>query len=324
MDRPIVFYSWQSDLPPDSTRSVVKEAAIQAITGLSKDLSLEDSPRLDQDTHGRSGTPAVGETIFRKIEHSAVFLADVSIVGKSIPRGGQKEKCISNPNVLIEQGYAAARIGWDRIILVMNKHYGSPERLPFDLKFRRFPATFNLGPQSEKRPAAVDALGATLKSAIGTCLAAEYVRVDAIMAQLASYARNFIRDHHGASVIYETSRDNNIVSRDDLAILQLLELNVIQCIQYTREIPYAYTWSYLGRQCIARLGLPTSSLVPDASIAEPQSIKFDFASYEALSGDTPCNIEMPVRYVGDQLEEGPSPTSSSPVEDQPREPETSS
>ena len=73
------------------------------------------------------GYPSITETIFSKIEQSEVFVADVTFVGETDRRDGTKAKKLSNPNVLAELGYAAAKLGWDRVILVMNKHYGSPE-----------------------------------------------------------------------------------------------------------------------------------------------------------------------------------------------------
>jgi hypothetical protein len=38
---------------------------------------------------------------------------------------------------LIELGYAAARLGWNKIICIFNAAYGKIEELPFDIKFRR-------------------------------------------------------------------------------------------------------------------------------------------------------------------------------------------
>ncbi len=58
----------------------------------------------------------------------------------------KKGKAMPNPNVLLELGYAAAKLGWDRLVLVMNTNYGHPEELPFDLRNRRFPLTFKIAP----------------------------------------------------------------------------------------------------------------------------------------------------------------------------------
>jgi sporulation protein YlmC with PRC-barrel domain len=48
-----------------------------------------------------------------------------------------------NPNVLIELGYAVSAIGWDRIIMVCNTHYGKLEDLPFDINRHRI-TTFSI------------------------------------------------------------------------------------------------------------------------------------------------------------------------------------
>jgi hypothetical protein len=42
-----------------------------------------------------------------------------------------------NPNVLVEYGYALARHGVQRLLLVMNTAFGSPSELPFDLRHLR-------------------------------------------------------------------------------------------------------------------------------------------------------------------------------------------
>ncbi|HXK20579.1 MAG TPA: hypothetical protein VNG33_22365 [Polyangiaceae bacterium] len=61
-------------------------------------------------------------------------MADVSLI-----RFGDAESARStpNPNVLIELGYAIGTLGWDRILLVLNSHFGPLEKLPFDLKTRQ-------------------------------------------------------------------------------------------------------------------------------------------------------------------------------------------
>ena len=81
MARPTVFYAWQSDLPKRTTRASIHDAAQAAIVRVANSLSLIDSPRIDHDTLDESGAPAITETILRKIKESAVFIADVSLVG---------------------------------------------------------------------------------------------------------------------------------------------------------------------------------------------------------------------------------------------------
>ena len=53
-----------------------------------------------------------------------------------------------NSNVMIELGYALSELGPERIIYVMNTHYGPESKLPFDLRNRRWPITYGLAPES--------------------------------------------------------------------------------------------------------------------------------------------------------------------------------
>ena len=52
-------------------------------------------------------------------------------------------KKVSNPNVYFEFGFAVARIGFRRVIGVMNVAYGSPRDEVFDIK-RRWALRYNL------------------------------------------------------------------------------------------------------------------------------------------------------------------------------------
>jgi hypothetical protein len=81
---------------------------------------------------GEMGTPHIAETIFTKIEHAKIFIADVSIINSDY-----KKRKTPNPNVLIELGYAARVLGWNKIICIYNTDYGTYDDLPFDLKYRR-------------------------------------------------------------------------------------------------------------------------------------------------------------------------------------------
>ncbi|MEL6231572.1 MAG: hypothetical protein AAFR24_16825 [Cyanobacteria bacterium J06627_3] len=139
MDDLTLFYAWQSDLEPKCNRYLIRDAAKEALKQLSRESVLEESPRLDSDTQKVAGTPEVAATIFSKIDHAGLFLADVSFVGTSVD-----DDKLPNSNVLLELGYAAARIGWGRTILVMNTAFGPPDSLVFDLRHRRWPITYHL------------------------------------------------------------------------------------------------------------------------------------------------------------------------------------
>ena len=145
IQKPTLFYAWQSDSPGSITRTFIRDAAAGAVKTLVADGRIVDAPRLDSDTQGTSGTPEIAGTIFAKIKQAAIFLGDVTLVGQV----GDGKKT-PNPNVLTELGFAAGTLGWDRVILVMNTHFGPPEELPFDLKNRRFPITYQLSPGEQK------------------------------------------------------------------------------------------------------------------------------------------------------------------------------
>jgi hypothetical protein len=85
------------------------------------------------------GSPPIVETIFRKVDTAAIFVADLTFVGKRL--GGNPTP---NPNVLIEYGWALKRLGYGRIIAVMNVAFGDPKEksLPFDLAHLRHPLQY--------------------------------------------------------------------------------------------------------------------------------------------------------------------------------------
>ncbi len=85
---------------------------------------------------GHIGASMIAETILERIEACGVFIADLTFT-TNVTTADDRMKKVPNANVLIEVG-AASRTGtgWDRIILVMNTHYGPVEELPFDLRHR--------------------------------------------------------------------------------------------------------------------------------------------------------------------------------------------
>jgi hypothetical protein len=128
-----IFYSWQSDLPNNTNLGFINTALEKAIEDINSDDNFEMIPFLDRDTIGESGSPDISTTIFDKIDNCNVFICDVSIVNSSCIDA----RITPNPNVLIELGYAIGKLGWNKIILIMNESYGQVEKLPFDLRGRR-------------------------------------------------------------------------------------------------------------------------------------------------------------------------------------------
>jgi len=128
-----VFFSWQSDLPNNTNRTYIERCLKQAVKNLKKDVEYNLELNVDRATQKEIGTTDIAESIFNKINRACFFIADISIInGKS-----RKYKKTPNPNVLIELGYAAKTMGWDKIICIFNNKYGTINDLPFDIRNRK-------------------------------------------------------------------------------------------------------------------------------------------------------------------------------------------
>lgn len=96
-----IFYSWQSNLPNKTNRSFIQKCLESAANEINREMVIESRLKIDADTSGAPGSPDIIHTILNKIDSSAIFIADVSLVGKE-----------PNPNVMFELGYAMkAQIG---------------------------------------------------------------------------------------------------------------------------------------------------------------------------------------------------------------------
>lgn len=140
-----VFYSWQSDVDEKNNRYLIRDALQSACKAIGKKC-LPFIPNYDADTYGRTGMPEIKTTIREKIDECAVFVADLTFIGKT-----EKWKRLPNPNVTLELGYAVHRLGWHRVLGVSNSYYGRPEELIFDLQGHRFPETYKLAPGEDNK-----------------------------------------------------------------------------------------------------------------------------------------------------------------------------
>ncbi len=178
-----VFWSWQSDTPGNNNHFFVRDALTEALKRVAADLNLDEAnrPEIDHDTKDEPGLVSIVDTIFGKIDKAAVFVADLTYVGNT-----EREKKIPNPNVMIELGYALKAVGPEHIILVANEAYGGrPEDLPFDLRHRRAPITYNLPPSSsgkERERVRANLVG-KLADALAGCLGSALKKV----AEFAQY-----------------------------------------------------------------------------------------------------------------------------------------
>jgi hypothetical protein len=128
----IIFYSWQSDLPNRTNREFIESCIKKAISTVYNSDKFGLELNLDRDTKDETGTPDIVNTIFRKIDKCDIFISDISIINSEY--NGKK---LPNPNVLVELGYAANALGWEKIICIFNTDYGKFEDLPFDLRSRK-------------------------------------------------------------------------------------------------------------------------------------------------------------------------------------------
>ncbi len=128
-----VFHAWQSDISKSTNRYLIRDSLEKAIEKLN--ASGEHSARIamDEATRDEPGSPNIATTIESKIDLCDVFVGDVSIINQDT----RQPRPVPNPNVVYETGWAAARIGWGRVILLHNLATGPLEDLPFDIRGRR-------------------------------------------------------------------------------------------------------------------------------------------------------------------------------------------
>jgi hypothetical protein len=250
---PVVFFSWQSDTDDSSNRRLLKRSLDQVCAKLTVPAVAELSPRVDSGMSGVSGSPEVASVMFQKIDSATVFVGDMTLVG-SIVRADRGSKRVPNPNVLTEMGYAAARLGWDRVINVMNEHYGRAEDMPFDVRNRRFPITYSL-PPNQKSSVIEDELKQSLRVALRTAFAEKLRTAEDALARLDHacvdlFERNANQDKWWPSTYSRSGQEP--LSPEKHAIARLLDLKLVAyCEAPDQASPWHYEWTYTGHEVIA-------------------------------------------------------------------------
>lgn len=278
MSNASVFYSWQSDLPNATNRGFIQQAVENAIKRVNRNYELIHAPRLEQDTQGTPGIPAIAATILRKITGSAIFLADVSFTAKAF----DSEKLVPNANVMLELGYAIQTLGWNRMLLVMNTKYGDASHLPFDLRHRRFPFQYSLDEGSDKRHER-ERLSAHLERSITAMIEAEHQRVEDVSRRIDGISRVFIRENYTKSHFWEVEPTlKGLVSHRDDCLKRLVDFEILDVVPHTNENGYAYTWTYFGKLCLKFLGneVPNVPMPEYSNFAE--NVYADFNGYGDL------------------------------------------
>jgi hypothetical protein len=257
-----VFYAWQEDRDTERNKKFVRKAIEKAVARVAKDSTIEDSPRLDHDTKGLPGTPEIAASIFAKITECGVFVADVTCVASTTTHDG-RTKMLPNANVLVELGFAASAIGWDRIVLVMNEAYGGAQYLPFDVQHRRRPFVYTLEDVGD-RAAKLTELSEDMEGAIR---AAANVPHEAARRKLA------LLDTHCLDLMMRHARKKRIALPDidqafgqaiammhrHLAWRRLLELGLVSVARPSFS-EFHYEWTFQGRLALRGLGLLDESV----------------------------------------------------------------
>jgi hypothetical protein len=257
----IVFYSWQSDTAPNANRSFIRIALEAATKRIGRIDAVEDSPRIDSGMEGVAGSPEVATVMFEKIRDSGVVVGDVTLVGTILRHDGSSKRT-PNPNVLLELGYAAATLGWGRVIGVMNEHFASAIDQPFDLRNRRFPILYSLNPaHPSERDATLSRLTTDLEGALRAVVTSDYRAAETVAARLDTSCRAFIAQYATATRIPEPPANSfSLGSSSGLdtprllaAISRLLDLGAIRAV-LDPSTGYAYEWTYLGKSVVAYVG----------------------------------------------------------------------
>lgn len=125
----IVFDSWKSDHPP--TRAFISKAL-----EIAADLVMASRPGIqvviDHATRDLPGSPNIPGKIMEKIRIADMVVSDVTTIN---PKA--RSRRAPNPNVAFELGYAAATVGWDRIVILFDTGVANFKDLPFDFDRQR-------------------------------------------------------------------------------------------------------------------------------------------------------------------------------------------
>ncbi|MCK9625250.1 MAG: hypothetical protein M0R23_02150 [Bacteroidales bacterium] len=133
-----LFFSYQSDTKDE--KSFILSALF-----FSKEILRNEGIELEVDygMRGVAGNPKLLDTMLAKGNSCDIFLADLTYVSTFI-NSSRHEKCIPNPNVMLELGNAWHSHGNNHTIFIQNIAKGKPEDLPVDLKGFRFSVSYTL------------------------------------------------------------------------------------------------------------------------------------------------------------------------------------
>ena len=242
-----VFFAWQLDTPSDQNKTFIWNALNRATETAEASAPVESSPRPESDTGGVAGSPNIVETIFRRIRDCAIFVADLTFTAKT-----DAGKLSPNPNVLIELGYAARSVGWERTILVINEKYGKANCLPFDILQHRWPIEYRLSEHTTVGEKRFDQLSDALTSAIASCQQHSLDRAKEMADSLDTATIDIVAHYEQVNFIdmkLPAKTMGEVLTGLDhiLAIRQLISLGALRI---THSPTVGYAWTYDGRRMI--------------------------------------------------------------------------
>lgn len=266
VNAPIIFYSWQSDSKRRWNQFFIENCLEEAVATVSQQQGLRNGIILQRDTTGVPGMPSIPATIFERIDKCAVFIGDVSFVGRALPKttaatpqtgAGETPppdtQMFPNANVVLELGYAAKSIGWKRIICVMNTAYGKPDDQIFHFLQHRFPVTYSLTDQAQEQSARKGLVGKLSKY---LTQALNELHADAIRTTQKLNADCFLLVRYVSRVEYFSHETVTLEGNPELrqklqeifpeTVDRLLDLGVIFTHHDQTLGTYSYHWTYLG------------------------------------------------------------------------------
>jgi len=190
----------------------IEKALQMALEAINADSASDERVELDRDTLGLPGTPDISAEILKKIDEADAFLCDFSIIGYVERPENPMRKAVSNPNVLIEFGYALRSKGAKNIIVIMNTAFGGPNDLPFDNRNREV-ILYNLPPEAPNPDAGCKELAVAIEEKLRLTLGrattalvdkiissidnddADLSAIDAYMAKLRDTMESLVKEH---------------------------------------------------------------------------------------------------------------------------------
>ncbi len=254
-----IFYSWQSDAPPEINQNFIAKALRAAVEEIRTENALPDLPIVDLGLERVPGSPEIATIMFRKIGRSAIFVGDVTLVGEI---KGNPAKKIPNANVSVEMGYAAAYMGWERIICVMNEtvEYGKAEDQPVDTRNRRFPINYTLAPSKDWEAKVLKGLTKDLRHALQAVFTYDLESAKDAVRLLDVNCMNLIAvaargDLFAAPDTNATTFGGPLdTAKFNAAVLRLLDLGLIWTDTAPTLGKYAYHWTFKGKKVCELLG----------------------------------------------------------------------